>query len=172
MNGITYIAHKEGDELAHYGVKGQKWGVRRAELKTAQNQRISSRVNALEKKAYALTKKSERFHSTDDLKKSNKYASKAATYRKKAVSAVQKSSGARDAKRDAFLKKAATLKYKAATAQLKANRISKSKGYGVRAMRYSIKSDKVMRMAAKGKAKIESNIVFINAMKRRFGSSE
>ena len=165
MNGITYIAHKEGDELAHYGVKGQKWGARRAELKTAQNQRISSRVNALEKKAYALTKKSERFHSTDDLKKSNKYASKA-------VSAVQKSSGASDAKRDAFLKKAVTLKYKAATAQLKANRVSKSKGYGVRAMRYSIKSDKVMRMAAKGKAKIESNTVFINTMKRKFGPSE
>ena len=172
MNGTVYIAHKEGDELAHYGVKGQKWGVRRAEFKTAQNQRIRSRVNALEKKAYSLTKKSEGFHSTDDLKKSNKYASKAATYRKKAVSAVQKSSGASDAKRDTLLKKAATLNYKAAVAQLKANRISKSKGYGVRAMKYSIKSDRVMRMAAKGKAKIESNTVFINAMKRKFEPSE
>ena len=29
MNGITYIAHKEGDELFHYGVKGQRWGIRR-----------------------------------------------------------------------------------------------------------------------------------------------
>ena len=29
MNGSTYIAHKEGDELAHYGVKGQKWDVRK-----------------------------------------------------------------------------------------------------------------------------------------------
>ena len=29
MNRVVYIAHKDGDELAHYGVKGQKWGVRR-----------------------------------------------------------------------------------------------------------------------------------------------
>lgn len=29
MNGIAYIAHKEGDELTHYGVRGMKWGVRR-----------------------------------------------------------------------------------------------------------------------------------------------
>ena len=29
MNRVVYVAHKEGDELAHYGVKGMKWGVRK-----------------------------------------------------------------------------------------------------------------------------------------------
>ena len=29
MSGSVYIAHKEGDELTHYGVKGMRWGVRR-----------------------------------------------------------------------------------------------------------------------------------------------
>ena len=49
MNGITYIAHKDGDELAHYGVKGQKWGVRREIARDARGAATAgrnSRINA------------------------------------------------------------------------------------------------------------------------------
>lgn len=167
MNGITYIAHKDGDELAHYGVKGQKWGVRRVEYKTAQNQKLFNKVNNLDKKAANLTKKSEKYHSIDDLGRSNKYAAKAASYRKKAASVIQKSSGVEGSRRDALLKKAAVLNYKADYAQIKANRISKTKGYGLRAMKYSIKSDRMRKLASKGRVKLESNTIYINAMQRK-----
>ena len=52
MNGITYIAHKEGDELAHYGVKGQKWGVRKEIGKDAKAAAIArGRATSLSKQA-------------------------------------------------------------------------------------------------------------------------
>ena len=49
MNRIVYIAHKDGDELAHYGVKGQKWGVRREIARDARGAATAvrnSRINA------------------------------------------------------------------------------------------------------------------------------
>ena len=53
MNRIVYIAHKDGDELSHYGVKGQKWGVRKEIARDARgaatagrNSRINRRLSA------------------------------------------------------------------------------------------------------------------------------
>ena len=55
MNGFSYIAHKEGDELAHYGVKGQKWGVRKEIGKDAKAAAIArGRATSLSKQAKKL----------------------------------------------------------------------------------------------------------------------
>ena len=50
MNGITYIAHKEGDELAHYGVKGQKWGVRKEIARDARGAATAGRNSRINRK--------------------------------------------------------------------------------------------------------------------------
>ena len=66
--------------------------------------------------------------------------------------------------------KAAKLNYKASSKQIDANRQSKSAGYGVRAMRYSIKSDKVAKKAAKIRLKLANNTKYIEMTKRKLSS--
>ena len=72
MNGITYIAHKESDELIHYGVKGQKWGVRRAIKDAAISAAVEKRAGDRQEKrvnklAYKIANKSAKGRSTDRL---------------------------------------------------------------------------------------------------------
>lgn len=62
-------------------------------------------------------------------------------------------------------KKAAKLGYKSAKAQMKANRLSKSVGYGHDAMKLSVKSDKFAAKAAKARMKIANNEAYIAKVK-------
>ena len=67
-------------------------------------------------------------------------------------------------------KKAAKLNYKSKKAEIKGNRISKTTGYGMRAMKYSIKSDKMAAKAAKARMKIAKNKAYIEMTKRKVNS--
>lgn len=158
-------------ELYHYGVLGMKWGVRRANRKTERQDKLYKKALNYDKKAASLTKKAERAHSEYDLRFSNKAANKAAKYTKKAAKFEKKSVQATDDfNKDRLHRKAENYKYKAAAKQIDANRLSKSSGYGVKAMKYSIKSDMVSKKAAKMRKKIANDQYYVAKMKRKIST--
>lgn len=153
------------DELMHYGVVGMKWGVHRAARKKKANDRLREKSLDYDKKSSKYTKKSEKIHAKKDLETSNVAAKKAANLATKSAKLQKKAlSEPNDFKRLALEKRAAKAKYKSATKKMKANRLSRTTGYGVKAMKYSIKSDKFARKAAKARMKIATNEAYIAQM--------
>lgn len=161
---------KDG-ELYHYGVIGMKWGVRRAANKAAANERYRKKALAYDLKADKLTKKAEKAHSKYDLDGANKRSVKAAKYDMKADKLAKKANKSDDGLKKATLeRRSERLKYKATKTRIKSNQIAKSTGYGFKAMRISVKSDKATRKAAKARMKIANNEAFIAKMNRKASS--
>lgn len=80
MNRTIYIAHKDGDELAHYGVKGMKWGVRKEIGKDAKAAAIArNRASSLQRQAEKLSSR------IDKLNASGKKANRALSSRARSV---------------------------------------------------------------------------------------
>ena len=158
-------------ELSHYGVVGMKWGVRKAIYKSSSNERLAKKANRYDKRSSMLTKKAEKIHAKKDLETANKKAIKAAKYAAKASVLEERLSAAKnDTDRFNLERRIQTLRYKSAKLKVEANRLSKSKGYGIRAMKYSVKSDVVAVKAAKARRKISTNNSYINMMNRKVSS--
>lgn len=163
--------YNDTPELYHYGVLGMKWGVRRADRKRARNERLERKAADYDAKSANLTKKSEKVHAEQDLGRSNRKGVKAAKQDKKASKLEKKSLSTDNALAKTVLdKQAANLRYKAAKNRIDANRISKTAGYGLKAMRLSIKSDRFAAKAAKARREVASNTAFIEMMNRRVSS--
>lgn len=166
-NGNFYLVPSD-TELYHYGVVGMRWGVRRARSKIAKNEKLANKALQLDKKAANFTIKSEKAHAKYDLESSKKKATKAARLEKKAAVLERKSLNSDNDFQSARLnRKAGKLKYKAAAYRMDSNKIAKTKGYGAKAMRYSIKSDKVAKQAAKMRMKITNNEYYVESMKKK-----
>lgn len=158
-------------ELYHYGVLGMKWGVKRAIYKQKRNERLKIKALNYDKKSANLTKKAEKRHAEYDLWTANKKAVKAAKWDKKATTLdkkVEKTSG--DFNQTLLKRKSERLKYKAAKARVDGNRLSRSTGYGVKAMKLSIKSDIAAKKAADARRKVANNQYYIERMNRKISS--
>lgn len=154
--------------LQHYGVIGMKWGVSKARRYASKHDKLLRKAYKYDAKSAALTKKSEKAHSKYDLGEANKAAVKSAKYAKKAAKLNKKAVDAgSDLEASRLRKKAEKYNYKSAQKQIEANRISKTTGYGKKAMKYSVKSDKVAAKAAKARKKLASNEAYIQKMKTK-----
>ena len=145
-----------------------KWGIRRAQYKQARNTRLRDKALKYDKKSAKLSIKSEKAHAEKDLGGYKRKITKAAKYDKKAAAIKKKAAHESDGLRKSYInKRAEKYKYKAAKARITGNRISKSVGYGDKAMKYSVKSDKMAMKAARARKKIANNKAYIELMKRR-----
>ena len=168
MSELYYICD---GELYHYGVPGMKWGVRRAIYKQKRNERLAVKALTYDKKAANLTKKAEKRHAEQDLERANRKAVKAAKWDKKAATLAKKATNASsDFKQSRLERKSEKLKYKAAKTRVDGNRISRSTGYGVKAMKLSVKSDVFAKKAANARRKIANNQHYTERMKRKISS--
>lgn len=158
------------DELYHYGTLGMKWGVRKSERLSAKNERLKRAALRYDAKSASLRKISEKAHSKYDLDSANKFATRASSQLKKAANIRRKSLSGDDYSKVKAEKRASNLEYKAAKNTAKANRLSKTTGYGLKAMKYSIKSDKVAIKAARARRKLASNEAYISMMSKRLSS--
>lgn len=156
------------EELYHYGVLGMKWGVRRAASKISKNSRLERKALKLDVKAEKLHGKSEKIHAARDLGPSNKAAKKAAKYAVKSAKLTQKADKTdNELVKSRIEKRAAKAAYKSSQQTIKSNRIAKMTGYGRRAMKYSVKSDKVAAKAAKARMHMANNTRYVNKMKSK-----
>lgn len=116
-----------------------------------------------------LYKKAEKAHAKQDLESSNRAASKAAKYAKKSAVAQKKANkeGINELSKTMLERRAAKLAYKSDTARIKANRISRTTGYGAKAMKLAVKSDKVAAKAAKARLKLANNEAYIAKTKQK-----
>lgn len=157
--------------LRHYGVIGMKWGKHRSDRKAAGLVKLERKALAYDTRAANLTKISEKRHSKYDLGAANRAAKKAANYEAMSAKAARKAAGTTDEFNKARLENTSSkFEYRSKYYKMKANRISKQKGYGVKAMYWSIKSDKVALRAAQARRKLASDKKYIAAMNRKIST--
>lgn len=165
---------KDSPDIAHYGVRGMKWGVRKAIRKSSKSERLSRKAEKYEAKSAAAKLRAAKLHNKYDLAGAGRLGVKAARKNKKAVAYDRKAKAAIKSGNEKQALKYQSLaeknRYKAAKNESKSNTLDRSKGYGVRAEKAASKADKYAKKAAKAKMKIANNDRYIDMMSRKANS--
>ena len=156
--------------LYHHGVKGMKWGVRRAQKKAARADQLNRKALKLDKKEAEYKLKAEKSHNKHDLEGAGRVGVEAAKLEKQAAKyKIKAAKTDNEFKRSTLERKAARLDYKAAKKTVKGEAISKSTGYGRESMKYLNKSAAYAKKAAKARQKLANDNRYIEKMKRKVG---
>lgn len=157
--------------LEHYGVKGMKWGVIRANKKIAKNEKLSEKARKYDALSSQNRSKSDKIHSLQDTKRGYKYARGAEKYAKSARKAEKRAIRATDPMKQARAeKRASAYRYKESIYRTKVERVNKTAGYGKSAMKYAIRSEQYAQKAAKARLRISNNKYYIAAMSKKVNS--
>lgn len=168
IHGLT-----ESNELAHYGVPGMKWGVRKAVYgsiyKSAKNSKIEEKANKYDLKAVKAYKKGEKLHAKNDLGRANKAAKKAGKYAIKSAKYEKKANrSSNELVKSMYEKKAAKKQWQSDRSNREAQRLSRTTGYGLKAARVMAKGDKYASKASKARYKIANNNHYIAKMQTKY----
>ena len=164
---------EDDNYLAHYGILGMKWGVRRwqnedgsykpggdahyAKLEN-KNERYELRAARYDRRAAKYEKRSEKSHAIHDLDRSNRAARKSAKYAIKSAKYEKRSAKSdSDFEKAYYDAKAAKYQFKSDQKKRKADRLSKQVGYNNWALHLALKSDRVEARASKMRMKIANN---------------
>ena len=157
--------------LAHYGVLGMRWGVHRAAKMSKSFDKLEKKAVKYDQKAARAYRSSERAHVRYDLDGYNRSATRSANYELKSIKNAKKAEQATDPfTKVMYEAKSGHQAYKSAQMKLRANRISKTTGYGITAMRLSVRSDRAALSAARARRKIAMNKKYIAMMDRKVAS--
>lgn len=164
----------DSPDIAHYGIRGMKWGVRKAIRKSSKSARLSRKVEKYEKKAASAKLRAAKLHSKYDLAGAGRLGIKAARKNKKAAAYDRKAKAAirsgNEKKALKYQSLAEKNRFKGAKYSTKSNTLDRSTGYGIRAEKAASKADKYAKKAAKAKMKIANNDRYIDMMSRKANS--
>lgn len=170
-NYLNYSDAPTENDILHYGKLGMKWGIRKASNVMAKNYSILKKTNKFDAKAEKLSGKSEKIHAKKDLNKVNKAAKKANKFGNKSLAIEKKMLNTTDPEKiKSLAEKSAKYKYKQASKQIDAYRIAKTTGYGHKAMKYSIKSDKCNKKAEYARLALAKNERYVSALNRKMAT--
>lgn len=155
-------------ELKHYGVLGMKWGVRRANKKSARRSKLERKAAEYDLSSAKNAATGEKLHSKEIETKAGRRIRTAERYRKRAAKAKLKATKQTDdMKRLKYESKSAKLSLKSAKRSMDVNRIKRSAAYGSKAQKYMRAADKQHYKAEKVRYKIAKDKSYIAIMNKR-----
>lgn len=161
----------DAPDIAHYGVLGMRWGVRKSERLRRKEVKLERKQQKFERRAARHQVKAEKRHNKIDLAGANRKSVRAARKERRAATYDRK---ARRSERAGNIDKASKQReiaerkrYKAARLRTKSNRISRTTGYGPFAELSARRVDRYKRLAAKQKYKMARNERYIEKVAKK-----
>lgn len=157
--------------LEHYGVKGMKWGVRKAERKSRQNRRLEKKVERNEKRSAKFKGLADRAHKNffldnhNDIQKMRSLARNERSTSKRYADRADRSTNEIDYTRNR--QKSAQYKQASSHRATVANALERDNPYGIVSRNLYRYSDYYKFAADRARRKIADNEVYIALMRQK-----